>query len=404
MPNGLDAKVNGSVAPRKQSDAPLLGSSNGGAAVAAHAEGDGDAALSGLAAANLPFVEELYFQFLNDPASVDPTWRRTFQGLNGNGAGLNGGAGAAAMVPPAAFRRSIFASAGAPVVSGAGIAGSRMSVRLLSERVQRLVEGYRELGHLTANLDPLGLMRRKLPPIALEDFGLAEEDPDLVFSSENVAGPDRTTLRELVGLLRETYCRTIGVELAHLHDVELRSWLQSRMEATRNRLALARDDRLQLLDKVIDAEVFEQFLQNKFLGDKRFSLEGAESLIPLLELLIERAARSASSRSSSAWPTAGGSTCSPTCWASRRRDLRRVRGQGRSERSVRRRRREVPPRLLDRSNLRVDRDRPGRTTSTSRWRSTRATSSRSTRWCRAACAPSRTGVGDTEPHAGACRS
>jgi 2-oxoglutarate dehydrogenase E1 component len=290
MPNGLDAKVNGSVAPRK-GDAPLLGSSNGGGAAAiAHAGGDGDAALSGLAVANLPFVEELYFQFLNDPASVDPTWRRTFQGLNGNGAAVNGGA--TAMTPPAAFRRSIFASAGAPVVSGAGIAGSRISVRLLSERVQRLVEGYRELGHLTANLDPLGLMRRKLPPIALEDFGLADEDLDLVFSSENVAGPDRTSLRELVGLLRETYSRTIGVELAHLHDVELRSWLQSRMEATRNRLVLARKDRLKLLDEVIGAEVLEQFLQNKFLGYKRFSLEGAESLIPLLERLIERAARS----------------------------------------------------------------------------------------------------------------
>ena len=134
-------------------------------------------------------------------------------------------------MPPAAFRRSIFAGAGARRPAGAGIAGSRISVRLLSERVQRLVEAYRELGHLTASLDPLGLVRRKLPPIALEDFGLADEDLDLVFSSENVAGPDRTTLRDLVDLLRETYSRTIGVELAHLHDVELRSWLQNRMES-----------------------------------------------------------------------------------------------------------------------------------------------------------------------------
>src|SRR6185503_19958336 len=223
MPNGLDAKVNGSGATRKPSekpsDAPVLGSSNYGAVAPAHAGGDGDAALAELAVANLPFVEELYFQFLNDPASVNPSWRRYFQGFNGNGAGGNGGPAAAAMVPPAAFRRSIFASAGAPVVSGAGITGSRISVRLLSERVQRLVEGYPELGHLTANLDPLGLMRRKLPGIALEEFGLADEDLDLVFSSENVAGPDRTTLRELVELLRETYSRTIGVELAHLHDV-----------------------------------------------------------------------------------------------------------------------------------------------------------------------------------------
>src|SRR4051812_41212916 len=181
MANGLDAKVNGSGAPRNAESA-LLGSSNGDAGLTAHAGGDDDAGLAGLAAANLPFVEELYFQFLNDPASVDPTWRRYFQALNGSG---GNGISASAQVPPGAFKRSIFASAGAPAVSGLGIAGSRISVRLLSERVQRLVEGYRELGHLTANLDPLGLVRRKLPPIALEDFGLAEEDLDLVFSSEN---------------------------------------------------------------------------------------------------------------------------------------------------------------------------------------------------------------------------
>jgi 2-oxoglutarate dehydrogenase E1 component len=287
MPNGLDAKVNGSAVSRQPGEAPLVAPANGTAhAGAAHADDDGG--LGGLAIANLPFVEELYFQFLNDPASVDPTWRRYFQGFNGAN-----GASAAALVPPATFRRSIFAGNGAPAANASvGVTGNRISVRLLSERVQRLVEAYRELGHLTANLDPLGLIRRKLPPIALEDFGLADEDLDLVFSSENVAGPDRTTLRELVGLLRETYSRTIGVELAHLHDVELRSWLQNRMESTRNRLVLTRADRLRILDQVIGAEVLEQFLQNKFLGYKRFSLEGAESLIPLMERLIERAARS----------------------------------------------------------------------------------------------------------------
>jgi 2-oxoglutarate dehydrogenase E1 component len=292
MPNGLDAKVtkvNGSAGSHTPGEPPAFAGSNGAAhAGAALADGDGD--LGGLAIANLPFVEELYFQFLNDPASVDPTWRRYFQGLSGS---VGIGASASAQVPPATFRRSIFAGTAAPAANASvGVTGNRISVRLLSERVQRLVEGYRELGHLTANLDPLGLIRRKLPPIALEDFGLADEDLDLVFSSENVAGPDRTTLRELVGLLRETYSRTIGVELAHLHDVELRSWLQNRMESTRNRLVLTRADRLRILDQVIGAEVLEQFLQNKFLGYKRFSLEGAESLIPLLERLIERAARS----------------------------------------------------------------------------------------------------------------
>src|SRR5215831_14179864 len=121
MPNGLDAKVNGSAASRKPGEAPANLPSNGGAT--AHASGsDADAALSELAVANLGFAEDLYFQFLNDPASVDPGWRRIFEKLNGsNGNGM----GASTLVPPAAFTRSIFASTGAPAVApGAGVAGS----------------------------------------------------------------------------------------------------------------------------------------------------------------------------------------------------------------------------------------------------------------------------------------
>ena len=199
-------------------------------------------------------------------------------------------------MPPESFPRSIFAGrltgAHEDAPSAPGAIQSRISMRLLSERVQRIVEAYRELGHLSADLDPLGLVTRPSPTIALEDYGLAEQDLDLVFSSENVAGPRRKTLRDLVSLLRETYCRTVGVQTSHIHDLELRDWLQTRMESTRNRLPLTRADRIQVFQQVIGAEVFEQFLQNKFLGSKRFSLEGAESLIPLLERLVERAARS----------------------------------------------------------------------------------------------------------------
>ena len=162
---------------------------------------------------------------------------------------------------------------------------------MASERVHRLVEAYREHGHLSADLDPLGLVKRAGAQLALEDYGLSDADLETVFSTENVAGPDRTTLSGLVALLRETYCRHIGVELAHLHDVELRGWLQNRMESTRNRVALSHDERRRLLEKVTEAEVFEQFLAKKFVNAKRFSLEGAESLIPLLDRMIERAAR-----------------------------------------------------------------------------------------------------------------
>src|SRR5580704_13895367 len=276
MPNMLEVKLNGSGAARGAGDLIVE------AVEDARAPG-----LETLAISNLAFAEDLYFQFLKDPSSVDAAWRRVFERLDAGG-DQNGGA-KTSLVPPAAFPRSIFGAA--PIASVTPIAG-RTSVRLLSERVQRLVEAYRDLGHLSADLDPLGLVKRPSPQIALENYGLAEEDLDLVFSSENVAGPRRKTLRDLVSLLRETYCRTIGVQTSHIHDLELREWLQGRMESTRNRLPMTRADRIQVFQQVIGAEVFEQFLQNKFLGSKRFSLEGAESLIPLLERLFERAARS----------------------------------------------------------------------------------------------------------------
>ena len=154
----------------------------------------------------------------------------------------------------------------------------RKTSSVSAERVQRLVEAYREMGHLSADLDPLGLVKRNAgASLDLAAFGLTEGDLQNVFSSENVAGPDRTTLADLIALLRETYCRHIGVEVAHLHDVELRTWLLNRMESTRNRLDLSYAERRRLLEKVIDAEVFEQFLHTKFPGKKRFSLEGCES-------------------------------------------------------------------------------------------------------------------------------
>jgi 2-oxoglutarate dehydrogenase E1 component len=298
MPNMLELEVNGAGAARAGVDmVEPAGSKNHETAGEPGQVTGQSPEIDALALDNLGFAEELYFKYLRDPASVDPEWRRTFAALEGGG-GRNG-AGPAALLPPTAFPRSIFAGRAAtpaaldgPPASAPGAIQSRISMRLLSERVQRLVEGYREMGHLFADLDPLGLTTRPSPHIALQDFGLTEEDLDLVFSSENVAGPTRKTLRDLVAQLRETYCRKIGVQTSHLHDLELQAWLQSRMESTRNRLPLTREDRIRIFQQVIGAEVFEQFLQNKFLGSKRFSLEGAESLIPLLERLVERAARS----------------------------------------------------------------------------------------------------------------
>ena len=129
--------------------------------------------------------------------------------------------------------------------------------------------------------------------LSLERFGLAEVDPDTVFATGNFAGAGQLPLREIVRRLRETYTRTIGVEFRNIEEPEIRSWIQEQMEPTCNRISLTPGQQVRILSKLIDAEIFEQFLHTKYVGAKRFSLEGAESLIPLMELVIERPATAA---------------------------------------------------------------------------------------------------------------
>jgi 2-oxoglutarate dehydrogenase E1 component len=214
---------------------------------------------------NLAFVEELYDRWLADPAAVAPEWQRYFARWP-----------RPAIRPPAAPRN------GAP--ASAPGAASEVAFRW---KVERLVAAYREHGHLQARLDPLGLERVDHLHLRLEDYGLSQADLDRPLPEPEPGGA--ATLRELVARLDETYCRTLGVEVAHLHDREFRSWLQERMERTRNHIGLSPEAERRLLDTVSRAEIFEQFLGTRFLGAKRFSVEGAESLIALLELAIDRA-------------------------------------------------------------------------------------------------------------------
>jgi 2-oxoglutarate dehydrogenase E1 component len=220
---------------------------------------------------NLPFVEDLYYGWLADPTSVDEPWRRYFETLP---------AAPRAVPAPAEFPRR-------RTDAGRATAGAPVSEAAFQAKADHLVQAYREFGHLRANLDPLGLTQRaeRLSPAS---FGLSEADLE-----RRLADPDgeggTLTLRELVSRLEETYCRTLGVELAHMHDAELRGWLERRMERTRNRCTLPPDAKRRLLEKIVEAETLEQYLGTKFLGAKRFSVEGAEGLLPLMELLVDRA-------------------------------------------------------------------------------------------------------------------
>lgn len=162
---------------------------------------------------------------------------------------------------------------------------------LKESAVQSLLYRYRDLGHLQATINPLDPAPAAHPQLALESFGLDENDLDQVFHSVRFE-KESATLREILAILGDTYCRSVGVEFMHIQNPVERDWLKERMEPCRNRPQLSREEKLAVLGKIQEAALFERFLQRKFVGQKRFSLEGGETLIPLLDAVVEHAARS----------------------------------------------------------------------------------------------------------------
>jgi 2-oxoglutarate dehydrogenase E1 component len=202
---------------------------------------------------NLEAIEAAYQQWQNDPESVEPSWRAFFEGFE------------------------LGSSHTAPATDGRAQTG-----------IFRLIYAYRNLGHFLARLDPLSEARASHPLLELSEFGLQDADLDHTFDTRMFLGLPRATLRELLAALRETYCRTIGVEYMHIQDSRTRHWLQERMEPNRNQPRFSRDKKVRILKNLHYAENFERFLHTRYMGQKRFSLEGAETLIPVLEAVVER--------------------------------------------------------------------------------------------------------------------
>ena len=223
--------------------------------------------------ANADYVEEQYRRYRADPSSVDESWALFFAGFEmaagGNGAGPNGAAAHAAHALP------IHPTTGRGVEPVIGVFD--------------LVHSYRELGHLVAHLNPLGEQPAGHPLLEPSEFGFGEADLDRVVECANFRGCATASLRELIQRLQATYCRTFGVEYLHIQDREQRLWLAERMEPTSNRPELAAEDRHRILDQLLVAEGFEQFLQVRYPTAKRFSLEGGDALIPLLDHLVDDA-------------------------------------------------------------------------------------------------------------------
>ena len=233
---------------------------------------------------NLTFIEALQREYARDPQAVAPEWRQYFDQLRSS----NGGpAGAESPIVPGFQLRSIFNPARRATSVAAH--GSLSSAESRQDRVDQMVRAFRVRGHMIAQLDPLGQARHV--PIELDPkyYGFSDADLDSPFSSRTIKGPAVRSLREILQRLQNTYTRYIGVQFMHIDEFDVRHWLQERMEGSENRCALSRTHQFRILTRLTDAVIFEEFIQRKFIGAKSFSLEGAESLIPLLDLAIEQA-------------------------------------------------------------------------------------------------------------------
>ncbi len=227
------------------------------------------AALSYLSGGNASYLEDVYQQYLDDPDSVDPTWVAVFRSLADRGSPVSAPAG----------------GAGAVIGSQQWTAG----VAKRQSGVLRLINAYRTRGHQVARTDPLGLAEQEpLYDIELAANGLTDADLDTVFDTGSFAAAEQLTLREIIDACNEIYCSTVGVEYMYITRTEEKRWIQKRVETIPARRAPDPDIRKHILERITAAEGLEKYLHTKYVGQKRFSLEGGESLIPMLSELIQR--------------------------------------------------------------------------------------------------------------------
>ncbi len=237
-----------------------------------------------LSGGNAAYVEELYELYLHDPNAVPEEWRTYFQKLPADGS-------AATDVSHSTVRDHFVLLAKnqrrAQPVSAGSVSSEHEKKQV---EVLRLIQAYRMRGHQAAKLDPLGLAQRAAPAdLAINHYGLTDSDLDTTFrTGELYIGKEEATLREIQEALQQTYCRTIGAEFTHIVDSEQRKWFQQRLESVRGRPAFSAEVRSHLLERLTAAEGLEKYLGTKYPGTKRFGLEGGESLIPLLDEVIQR--------------------------------------------------------------------------------------------------------------------
>jgi len=258
---------------------------------------------------NAPYIEDLYARYEGDPKAVDAEWRSFFQSLKDDAGDVNlnarGPSWKRSDWPPAERNELVAAldgnwtdlgkALGAKVKAQAQVTGAELAAAEVeratrdSIRALMLIRAYRARGHFHANLDPLGLQppndEEELDP---RNYGFGDADFDRPIFLDKVLGLEFGTIRQIVGILRRTYCQTLGVEFLHISNAAQKSWIQERIEGPDKEITFTREGKRAILNKLVEAEGFEKFCDLKFTGTKRFGLDGGESMIPALEQIIKR--------------------------------------------------------------------------------------------------------------------
>ncbi len=219
-----------------------------------------------LNAAHTSYFAEMYDRYLQNPDEIEPSWKAFFQGFDfgvENSNGLNGEKTLQEEVPE----------------------------HLQKEfKVIQLIDSYRKRGHLFTKTNPVRERRKYSPTLALENFGLTKDDLNIVFNAGDIIGIGPSTLSKIVGVLEQIYCDSIGVEYMYIRNPERVDWMQRKLRENQNHGNFSKDKKRHILKKLNQAVTFENFLHTKYVGQKRFSLEGGEALIPALDEMVELAA------------------------------------------------------------------------------------------------------------------
>ncbi|MDA5192744.1 2-oxoglutarate dehydrogenase E1 component [Govanella unica] len=243
------------------------------------------------------FVEQLFRRYVEDPQSVDPTWQAFFRDLGDDARSLISASGKGRngdwrMPQDADILEALTPGYVAPRPKKPGkktVSESDVQAATLdSIRVLMMIRAYRVRGHLMAHLDPLGLVEEPPhPELDPESYGFTEKNFDRPIFIDNVLGLETASVREILAILRRTYCSTVGVEFMHIFQPEEKSWIQAKIEGREKEIQFTPEGKRAILKKLTEAEAFEQFLARKYVGTKRFGLDGAESLIPAMEAIVK---------------------------------------------------------------------------------------------------------------------